>query len=365
MKVFFYTKEEKQMPNTQTRVQTKTEIESPLYGYLIKTGQHKNLTYAEMYDAFDKVMNNQVSDVELAMLLQNLTNKGETIDELHAVVAVLLKHANKLSQSFSQAIDNCGTGGDKSGSFNISTTSAFVMAGAGATVAKHGNKSITSKTGSSDVLSELGLDLAYHHKDVEKQLNDIGISFLYAPQMHPKLGQIMRVRQDLGVPTLFNLIGPLINPVDIDYQYVGVYDSNKLETIARVLKRLGRKKAFVVTGSDSMDEANLLGENHVVELKEDGSIVRHIVTPEDFGLPSYKKDDLKGGDSLENKEILLSVLENRSTKAQKNTVLVNSALGLYISNHAESYKEGLDKAKESIETGKAKESLEQLIAFYK
>lgn len=353
------------MSTTQTKLHTKTEIESSLYDYLIKIGQHKDLTYEEMYDAFDKVMNDQVPDVELAMLLQNLTNKRETVDELHAVVEVLLKHANKLSQSFSQAMDNCGTGGDKSGSFNISTTSAFVMAGAGATVAKHGNKSITSKTGSSDVLSELGLDLTYRHKDVEKQLNDIGISFLYAPQMHPKLGQIMRVRQDLGVPTLFNLIGPLINPVDIDYQYVGVYDSNKLEIIAEVLKRLGRKRALVVTGGDSMDEINLLGENHIVELKEDGSIVRHIVNPEDFGLPTYEKNELKGGDSLENKDILLSILENRSTKAQRNTVLVNSALGLYISNHAETYQEGLDKAKESIDAGKARESLEQLKTFYK
>jgi len=353
------------MSNTKMKSQASTQIKSPLYNYLIKTGQQRNLTYDEMYDAFHKVMTNQIPDVELAMLLQNLTNKGETVDELHAVVEVLLNHANKLSGSYNQAIDNCGTGGDRSGSFNISTTSAFVMAGAGAKVAKHGNKSITSKTGSSDVLSELGLDLTYRQENAETQLNDIGISFLYAPQMHPKLGQIMRVRQDLGVPTLFNLIGPLINPVDIDYQYVGVYNSHKLDIIANVLKRLGRKKALVVTGAESMDEVNLLGENQIVELKEDGSLTKHIVTPEEFGFPAYKKEDLKGGDSSQNKDILLAVLENRSTNAQRDTVLVNSALGLYAANHVQNYQEGLDKAKESIESGRAKNILKQLIAFNK
>jgi len=348
-----------------SKIQANSQINSPVYDYLIKTGQLKNLSYDEMYDAFDKVMTNQVTDVELAMLLQNLTNKGETVDELHAVVEVLLRHANKLSESFSQAIDNCGTGGDKSGSFNISTTSAFVMAGAGAVVAKHGNKSVTSKTGSSDVLNELGVNLTYCQEDVETQLNDIGISFLYAPQTHPKLGQIMRVRQDLGVPTLFNLIGPLINPVDINYQYVGVYNSHKLETIAKVLKRLGRKRALVVTGAESMDEVNLLGENHIVELKEDGTLTKHIATSEDFRLPAYKKEDLKGGNSSQNKDILLSVLETRSTNAQRDTVLVNTALGLYASNNALSYEEGLDKARESIETGRARDILEQLITFNK
>jgi len=353
------------MTNQQLEMvkESQTTTVHSLYPYLIKTGQKQDLTYDEMYTAFDSVMNGEASDLELAMLLVNLDNKGETADEVFAICQVLLNHANHLNRSFPHAIDNCGTGGDKSGSFNISTTSAFVMAGAGATVAKHGNKSITSKSGSSDVLSELGMNLTFKAEDTEKQLDHIGISFMYAPQTHPKLGQIMKVRHDLGIPTVFNLIGPLINPVDIEQQFVGVYDESKIEMIAQVLKRLGRKKAIVVSGGESMDELNLLGENHIAELKEDGEIVRYTLTPEDFGLPSYSKEALLGGDSKANKEILLAVLENQATEAQTNTVLLNAAFGLYAAGKAQSFKEGLELAKESIETNKAKEKLVQLINY--
>lgn len=206
---------------TQSLVQI-TEDTISVYPYILKLSRKEDLTFDEMYSAFDAVLTDQATDSEVASLLIGLKEKGETVEEITALVTVLKDHATKLPQDIPNVIDNCGTGGDGSHSFNISTTSAFVIAGAGVKIAKHGNKSITSLTGSSDVLSSLGLQMKYSPGNISDQINDIGIAFLFAPYVHPKIRQIMKVRNDLKVPTVFNMIGPLINPVELDYQYLKI-----------------------------------------------------------------------------------------------------------------------------------------------
>lgn len=347
---------------TQSIMNIKKTGTVSVYPYILKLLRKEDLTFEEMYDTFETVLNEYATDGEVASLLTGLKEKGETVEEITALVTVLTDNANKLPNDLPDVIDNCGTGGDGSHSFNISTTSAFVMAGAGVKVAKHGNKSITSLTGSSDVLTSLGLKLDYHPGNVETQLNDIGIAFLFAPEVHPKIKQIMKVRNDLKVPTIFNMIGPLINPVDLDYQYLGVYKRDQVETMAHVLKSLGRKRAVVVNGAHHMDEANLSGDNHIAVLK-DGSVTAHILSPADVGLCAYDFDELKGGDGTANKEILMNVLEGASTPAQRDTVLLNAGIGLFVAQKAGTIKEGIELAEESIRSGRAKETLTHLINF--
>lgn len=339
-------------------------VEDTVYPYIIKVSQKEDLTYDEMYQAFDIVLNGGASDSEIASLLTGLKNKGETVEEITALVSVLKSHAASLPDHIEGVIDNCGTGGDGSGSFNISTTSAFVIAGAGVKIAKHGNKSVTSLTGSSDVLTALGIKIDYFPEKAEKQLNDIGVAFLFAPQVHPKIKQIMKVRKDLSVPTIFNMIGPLINPVNLDYQYLGVYKRSQVETMAEVLNALGRKRAVVVNGAGYMDEANLSGENHIAVLK-DGRVESTVLSPKDLGLSSYSIEDLRGGDGETNRDILLNILENKATPAQKDTVILNAGIALFVAEKTATIKEGIILAKESIESGKAKEKLDLLIEYTK
>ncbi len=346
---------------TQSLVQI-TEDTISVYPYILKLSRKEDLTFDEMYKAFDAVLTDQATDSEVASLLVGLKEKGETVEEITALVTVLKDHATKLPQDIPNVIDNCGTGGDGSHSFNISTTSAFVIAGAGVKIAKHGNKSITSLTGSSDVLTALGLQMKYSPGNISDQINDIGIAFLFAPYVHPKIKQIMKVRNDLKVPTVFNMIGPLINPVDLDYQYLGIYKRDQVETMAHVLKSLGRKRAVVVNGAHEMDEANLAGENRIAILK-DGQVTTHILKPEDVGMKTYDMEELRGGDGRVNKEILLNVLKNKATDAQKDTVLLNAGIGLFVAEKAQSIKAGIELAKESLESGSADEKLNQLINY--
>ena len=204
--------------------------------------------------------------------------------------------------------------------------------------------------------------MKYSPGNISDQINDIGIAFLFAPYVHPKIKQIMKVRNDLKVPTVFNMIGPLINPVDLDYQYLGIYKRDQVETMAYVLKSLGRKRAVVVNGAHQMDEANLAGENRIAILK-DGQVTTHILKPVDVGMKEYDMEQLRGGDGHVNKDILLNVLKNRATDAQRDTVLLNAGIGLFVAEKAQSIKEGIELAKESLLSGSADEKLTQLINY--
>lgn len=327
---------------------------------MIKVKDGSDLSYKEMHEFFTEVLDGKITDDELRDFIIALSDKGETVDEITAIAEVLKSYAKDIPNVNNKVMDNCGTGGDRSRSFNISTTSAFVLASCGVTVAKHGNKSVTSKTGSSDVLQALGVNLNFDADRVAKELNESNITFLSAPHVHPKMGQIMRVRQTLKRPTVFNFIGPCISPLDLDYQFLGIYDRKKLMTITKVLQRLGRKNAVVMNGAGHMDEATLLGENHLVFLRG-GEIEEVVIDPTDYGLTLCDKSDIAGGDGYENKEILESVLKGTATRAQIETVLLNAGIGLFVADEAKSIGAGIQKAREAIQSGKAYNKLQEVI----
>lgn len=330
---------------------------------LNKLLDNQNLTIEEMKNATVKCLEENADDAQIAALLTALRMKGETADEMAGMVEVIRAQSELDDLYIPNIMDNCGTGGDQSNSFNISTTTAFVLAGAGVTVAKHGNRSISSKTGSADVLEELGVSLTMTKEHTEAMLKENKISFLFAPHVHTKLRPFMKVRTTLGLPTIFNLIGPLTNPVNLDSQLLGVYQRDKLVVIAEALKKLGRKRAVVLNGAEYMDEASLAGDNHLV-LLEDGHITSFTLHPEELGLPVYNSDAIRGGNPKENAAILKSVLSNEQGP-YLDTVLLNAAIGLFANGKADDIKQGVDIARESIASGAAMERLNNLVQYSK
>lgn len=327
--------------------------------YLQRLSECESLSQLEMQEVMEEIFTKEVSDSEIAALIVSLKTKGETVDEIVGIAQAMRNQALPFRRKMENVIDNCGTGGDGSKSFNISTTSAFVMAGAGIRVAKHGNRSITSKTGSADVLEYLGIQWNLPPEVSEEILHEVGITFLFAPYVHPKIKRIMKVRQDLRIPTVFNLIGPLTNPVDLDTQLLGIYRRDLVEKFAEVLKLLGRKRAVVINGAGFMDEASLAGENHLAIL-EDGTITKKILRPEDLGLARRANEEIKGGDAKVNADILLRVLRGEEG-AYRDTVLLNAGLGIFTNGRAPSIEKGIELARESIDSGAALEKLELLI----
>lgn len=327
--------------------------------YLQMLTNKESLSQEDMKTVAIQLFRDDISDSEIAALIIALKSKGESADEITGLVEVLREKALPFTRILPGVMDNCGTGGDGSQSFNISTTAAFVLAGAGIKVAKHGNRSISSKTGSADVLEKLGVNLEIQPEQAEELLNEIGIVFLFAPHVHPNLKRIMKVRHELKIPTIFNLIGPLTNPVQLDYQLLGLYERKYLSLFADVLHRLGRKRAVVVNGAGFMDEASLAGENHIAVL-ENGSIHTCILTPEQVGLQTAPNSLIKGGDSTENADILLRVLQGEHS-VYRDTVLLNAGLGIYAAGRAAAVKEGIEVAKESIDSGRAYTALQALI----
>ncbi|WHY75658.1 anthranilate phosphoribosyltransferase [Neobacillus sp. WH10] len=326
---------------------------------LLLLAEGQSFSEKQMKDAVDLILGEDVSESEIAAFLMGLKSKGETVEEIAGIVKALKDNTLTFNRKFPNVLDNCGTGGDGSSSFNVSTTSAFVIAGSGIPVAKHGNRSISSKTGSADVLEHLGVNLSLSAERTEEILEEIGVAFLFAPHVHPKLKKIMAVRQQLKIPTIFNFIGPLTNPIDLDYQLLGIYRRDLVNVFAEVLQKLGRKRAVVINGAGLMDEASLQGENHF-SLLEDGSITNHSFYPEEMNLPQFDNCCIKGGDSKENGEILVKVLKG-GKGAHRDTVVLNAGIGIFTAGKAYSIKEGIELAKESIDTGAAYEKLTALI----
>ncbi|MEQ2525515.1 anthranilate phosphoribosyltransferase [Robertmurraya yapensis] len=327
--------------------------------YLQRLSERDSLTQFEMKEAMEQIFSDETTDSEIAAFMVGLKTKGETVEEIVGIVEALREKALPFQTKIPNVIDNCGTGGDGSKSFNISTTSAFVMAGAGATVAKHGNRSITSKTGSADVLEYLGVNLDFQPEVSIELLQEVGITFLFAPYVHPKIKRIMKVRKDLRIPTVFNLIGPLTNPVELDSQLLGIYRRDLIEMFAEVLKTLGRKRAVVLNGAGFMDEASLAGENHLAIL-DNGEIEHRVLHPEELGFAIYENEAIRGGDSKENAEILLKVLKGEKG-AYRDTVLLNSGIGIFTNGLAPTIEAGVRLAVESIDSGAALEKLERLV----
>ncbi len=331
--------------------------------HLEKLMNREDLSIQETEEAVSLCFESNITDTEMAAFLTALKVKGETSDEMTGIVNTIRSYSDYQSIDFPKIMDNCGTGGDQSYSFNISTTAAFVIAGAGVKIAKHGNRSISSKTGSADLLEHLGISLEFTKDDVEHLLKTNNIAFLFAPHIHQKLKTFIKTRSELGLPTVFNLIGPLTNPIDLHSQLLGVYRRDMLKTVAHTLKNLGRERAVVINGSGSMDEASLAGENHMI-LLENGKLTEMTITPEDVGLPTYDNDAILGGDAKENADILYSVLNNEPS-AYLDTVLLNAGLALFANGHSETIIDGINDARESIRSGAAIDKLNGLIDYSK
>lgn len=327
--------------------------------YLQRLSERESLTQVEVKEVMEHIFSDEITDSEIAAFMVGLRTKGETVEEIVGIVQALRAKALPFETKIQNVIDNCGTGGDGSKSFNISTTSAFVMSGAGIKVAKHGNRSITSKTGSADVLEYLGVNWDLSPEASLELLQDIGITFLFAPYVHPKIKRIMKVRKDLRIPTVFNLIGPLTNPIELDSQLLGIYRRDLIGKFAEVLRTLGRKRAVVLNGAGFMDEASLAGENHLAIL-ENGKIEYRILHPEELNFSFYDNEAIKGGDAMTNAHILLQVLKGEKGVLRE-TVLLNAGIGIFANGKASTIEDGVKLAVESIESGAALSKLEQLV----
>lgn len=325
---------------------------------LNKIASHRSLAEGEAEAVFDDIMSGKVSDIQLSALLLGLRTKGETIDEITGAAKALLKKANLISAP-DTAIDTCGTGGDGAGTYNISTAVSLVVAACGIPVAKHGNRAVSSKSGAADVLEALGVNTNCSIETSEAALKDFGFCFLLAPNHHPAMRHVGPIRSELKTRTIFNLMGPLLNPARTKKQLVGVFSKEFMEPMALVLKALGTEKAWVVHGSDGLDEITTTGVTYVCELDQ-GEIRHFEINPSDLGLFPTQSENLRGGDASTNAEALTNLLEGEKG-AYRDIVVLNSAAALVIAGQAETLKDGLEWARRAIDNGAAKTVLQKLI----
>jgi len=317
-----------------------------------------NLKEEEMILVMTQVMEGKVEDSQLGAFLTALRMKGETVEEITGAAKVMRDKAEKIKVSKDPIIDTCGTGGDGANTFNISTAAAFVVAGCDISVAKHGNRAVSSRSGSADVLKCLGVNIEASKLTVEKCIDQIGIGFLFAPLMHGAMKHAAGVRKQLGIRTIFNLLGPLTNPAGANAQVIGIYDSSRLKQIASVLKLLGTRKAFVVHGSDGLDEITLTGETKVCELAN-GQISEYILKPDSFDLTACDAKDITGGTPEENADILKAILSGIKGP-KRDIVLMNASAAICASDKKENLKAAMELARESIDSGSAEQKLNDL-----
>ena len=332
----------------------------------------RDLTRLEAAAAMEAIMSGAATNAQIAAFLTALRMKGETVEELIGFAQVMREKVVKVRPRAGDVvgatgtdremlIDTCGTGGDASGTFNVSTATAFVVAGAGLRVAKHGNRSVSSLCGSADVVETLGIDIELSPAQVASCIDEVGIGFLYAPLLHTAMKHVMATRREMGVRTVFNMLGPLTNPAGANAQVIGVYAASLTDPLARVLAELGTLRAFVVHGADGLDEISNTGESHISEVHE-GVVRSSTVRPEDFGMPRAAIRDLQGGDREENARIIRQVLGGE-TGPRRDIVLMNAAAALVVGNKAEDLKEGVALAAAAIDGRSAAGKLEDLIAL--
>ena len=320
----------------------------------------QNLSEQEAGAAFDLIMNGEATPAQLGAFLAALQMKGETIDELAGASRSMRRHAVFVDPRGKPVVDTCGTGGDSLGTFNISTTAAFVVAGAGVPVAKHGNRSITSQCGSADVLAELGVNLEVTPDVMEDCIHEVGIGFLFAPKLHPAMKHAMGPRKELGFRTVFNLLGPLANPAGAKNQVLGVFAPELTEMFAEVLKRLGSRRVFVVHGQDGMDEITVTGTTRISELR-DGTIRTYNFDPLSVMEDYAPLSSLAGGDAVSNAKITRAILEGE-TGPRRDVVCLNAAAGLIAGGKSGDFADGFKLAGQAIDSGKALLALEGLVA---
>ncbi len=320
-----------------------------------------SLSSSEIEDIMQEIMFGKAEKEDIAQFLLALREKGVSIEEITGAAIIMRKFALRIETKKEVVLDTCGTGGDKSGTFNISTISALVVAGAGVTVAKHGNRSVSSCCGSADVLEALGVNLNMEISRLKDCLENIGIAFLFAQSLHPAMKQVAAIRKELGVETIFNILGPLTNPASATHQMMGVYKKDLVETLANVLNNLGLKRALVVHGSDGLDEVTTTGITFVSELK-DNEVGSFTINPEDYGIKIAKLLDLKGGSLEQNTNIFKDILRG-ATGPKRDIIVLNAGCALYTAEKTRNIPEGIRLAQNSIDSGAALKKLEQLIEF--
>jgi anthranilate phosphoribosyltransferase len=318
-----------------------------------------NLSEAETIDVMNEIMTGEATPLQVAAFLTALRMKGESVEEITGAARVMREKAHRVSVGSKNVLDTCGTGGDQKGTFNISTTAAFVVAGAGVPVAKHGNRSVSSQSGSADVLGALGVKVDAPKDRVERCIAEIGIGFLFAPLLHEAMKYAVQPRRDIGIRTIFNLLGPLTNPAMARYQLIGIYSGDLVGMIAQVLRNLGSARALVVHGFEGLDEISLCGPTKVAELR-DGEVKQYTLEPEQFGLKRCQLSDLHGGSADESAVVVRAVLDGKLGPARE-VVLLNSGAALYVSGKAANFQEGMHLAAESIDSGSARQKLQQLV----
>jgi len=342
---------------------------------IAKVVQGKDLTEAEMSSAMDEIMSGIATEAQIGAFITALRLKGETVDEIAGAARTMRAKATKININNHAVnidrdeiniedetiLDIVGTGGDGTRTFNVSTTTAFVAAGGGIKVAKHGNRAVSSLCGSADVLESLNVKLDLSTSDVEKCINEIGIGFLYAPLFHGAMKYAAGPRREIGIRSIFNLLGPVTNPAGASAQVLGVYEPELTEKMAQVLKRLGVREAFVVCGEGTYDEISICGPTRVSHLK-DNAVRTFQMTPEEFGLPTAGCEDIVGGDARKNAEITRSIL-NGDTGPRRDMVLLNAAAAFVASKVCDNFSEGIRVAADAIDSGKARRKLEALIEF--
>lgn len=332
----------------------------------------RSLSREEAFEVMGAIMSGQATDAQIAAFLTALRMKGETVEELIGFARVMrekvvpVRTRARVQTSLSgtdreMLVDTCGTGGDATGTFNVSTATAFVVAGAGIPVAKHGNRSVSSLCGSADVVEALGVRLDLPPERVGRCIDEVGIGFCYAPLLHKAMKFVMLARREIRIRTVFNILGPLTNPARASAQVIGVYDGALTEVMAHVLKELGILRAFIVHGQDGLDEISNTGESRISELR-DGQVHTYTVHPADFGMPCARMADLQGGSAADNAEIIRRLLEGEAGP-KRDIVLLNAGAAIAAGGKAAGIAEGVAVAEESIKSGAAREKLERLVAF--
>ncbi len=318
-----------------------------------------NLTEQEMVEVMNQVMTGEATPIQVGAFLTALRIQGETVAEVTGAARVMREKASHVDAGEGCVLDTCGTGGDGKNTFNISTTVAFVVAAAGITVAKHGNRAVSSGSGSADVLGALGVKIDVSKETVERCLREVGLGFLFAPALHGAMKYAAAPRREVGIRTIFNLLGPLTNPARASHQLIGIYDGTLIETVAQVLGNLGSQRAMVVHGDEGLDEISLGGPTAVAEWK-DGAVARYTLTPEDFGFEKCPADRLTAADPAECAAIVTSVLQGETGSA-RDVVLLNSGAALCVSERVATIADGIDLARERIDSGAALETLQHLV----
>ncbi|MBU0728433.1 MAG: anthranilate phosphoribosyltransferase [Proteobacteria bacterium] len=323
-----------------------------------------DLTQPEMVDVMNEIMSGAATEAQIGSFITALRMKGETIDEITGAAIVMRRKAEKIDAMPPSGIlvDTCGTGGDGTGTFNVSTAAAFVVAGAGVSVAKHGNRSVSSHCGSADVLEALGVDLSLTPDKISQCIREVGIGFMFAPLMHGAMKYAIGPRREIGVRTIFNILGPLTNPAGANVQVMGVFDPGLTEKLATVLGKLGSKRALVVCGAGNMDEITVTGETTIADW--DGEKVStYQVKPEDFGLSRAKIEDIKGGENAQAAASQLKEILGGKQGACLDMVLVNAGAALMAAGKSEDLKDGVELARDIVRSGKAMAALDAMVAF--